>query len=170
MDYTIFLTQYKAASDKDAIMKKHITKDYISYVKKIEEAKQIVNTANTQVIDEKKKSVINSPNRYFLFMCRLLKLYTDIVWDDNNVVEAFDALNKEGVFDVFMRCLPPREYAEFDTVVRMVQDDYMINYMSIVPFLDTKIDAVSGAMNIILDAISSMNGDDNVVQIHQSES
>ena len=173
MDYSIFLTQFKAAKDKESVMKKHIKTEYISFATKMAECKEIVKRSNTKVVDGEEIFAVDSISRYFGFVMRLFALYTDITWDDTIIVEAFDALNKNGAVDMLSSCIPEREYTEFSTILQMAQDDYMMNNRDIVPFLETKINALSETIGVILDSFSSAaisNGDEGVVQIQESKS
>lgn len=136
----MFCKTYKAnskAKDKtfEEFIKKHITTEYVDYITKVVYCKNIVK-ASCYIKDGDREFIeISSEKRYLFFVMRLIKLYTDIEIDDENVVSEFDKLNKIGAIDVLIAAIPEKEYTEFSTLLNMKMDDFRENEYSITALL-----------------------------------
>ena len=125
---------------------KHITTKYLPYAEKMAEAKEIAERSCHIEVNGQQVFWQNTPMQYHLFIQRIITRYTDI--EIENPVEDFDVLNEVGAIDAIIQAIPQREYAEFDTVVKMSMSDVMENERSFAGFLDNKF----GALKLMLDA------------------
>lgn len=156
MTYKKFIESYLKTdkTKRKAFVKKHITRDYLSYEEKISESKRIVNFSCYQWINDKKVYMQNSPLAYMLFALCIVQKYTDITWDlEKEGVDAFNELDKSGVLDDIIASIPKKEYESFSTVLKMTRDDEYENFRSIVGYLDTKADAVSVMLEELTDLL-----------------
>ena len=126
---------------------KHITTKYLPYAEKMAEAKEIAERSTHIEVNGQQIFNVNTPMQYHLFIQRIITRYTDI--EIENPVEDFDDLNEVGAIDAIIQAIPQREYAEFDTVVKMSMSDVMENERSFAGFLDTKFNA----LKILFDAV-----------------
>lgn len=154
MRYDEFVNVFVSATDakKSSVVKKHIVNDYIPYNTKIGEAREIVTRANYMDVDGKRTYMQNSPAAYFLFIIRIIALYTDIEWEDEEVVDMFDSFTKNGIVEAIVVALPKSEYDSFSTVLKMVTDDDYENYRSLAGFLDTKTEAINLLLRALINA------------------
>jgi hypothetical protein len=159
----MFCKTYKAnskAKDKtfEDFIKKHITKEYISFLEKEVMCTSIIEaTCHTQSGD-RKIFKINSTGRYLLFIMRLIDLYTDIEIDftDGKFVEQYDELNKIGAINVLVNAIPENEYAEFNTILNMKMDDIRDNEYSITAFIYNLKESLSISEEVINSALESI--------------
>lgn len=150
---------------------KHITTTYLPYTEKIAEGKEIADRSTHIELNGNKVFWQNTPIQYHLFIQRILARYTDI--EIENPVEDFDALNEIGAIDRIIQAIPQREYAEFDTVVKMCMGDIIENERSFVSYIDTKLEALKILFETTMDdeqvkeAITSAA--QNIVQFPEQE-
>lgn len=153
MKYSELVKSFNAATDakKASVVKKHIVVDYIPFNIKIAEAKEIVDRAHYTEISGKRVYQRNSPTAYYLFIVRIISLYTDIEWEKDEVVDMFNEFAKSGLIDEIIMSLPKGEYDSFKTILDMVTDDDYENYRSLAGFLGTKLEA----LGMMLEALSN---------------
>ena len=147
----------KTKKDVSAVLAKRKTRDYVPYYEKVTRAKNIVSISCYDV--EKsgmKRFIINSPNRYFLFIRALFESYTDLEFVDEKVVEEFDLINERGIIPMLIALMGEAEYQEFQTILTMVLDDEMENYRSLAGFLDSKVDLLGA----LLESLESVKIDE----------
>lgn len=154
MDYKQFISTLSRTSDikKSDFMRKHLTKKYVSYITKVAEAKEIIHKSSYIKIKDKETFMQNSPTAYMLFIIRLFVLYTDITWEEEEVIQAFDAFCENGVVELLVSAISPKEFDSFNTILQMVKDDEYENYRSLAGFFDSKVDALGITLNALAEA------------------
>lgn len=170
MNVQKFVDEYKIYG-KDYVAK-HITNKYVTYAKKMSEARRIVDISMYKEIDGKKIFWHNTPIQYYLFILSLVKNYTDIEIDstDSTVIEDFDLLNQSGLIKEIISAIPPFEYAEFETVLKMTADDEVNNVRSLPGYLDTKIETFMTLINgIVSNEEFQQSVKDNLLKMVESE-
>lgn len=131
-----FLREYKvAAKQKDSVVedfvKKHITTKYIGFLTKSAYCTSIVK-ASTHIKDGDREIIkINSDSRYLFFVMRLIQLYTDIEFKNEDTVSVYDKLNEVGAINELIAAIPEAEYSEFSTLLNMKMDDFRENEYSL---------------------------------------
>lgn len=162
MDIIAFVSGYSkctTSSAKESYLNRTIkVNNYVSYMTKIDEATKIVNASSYQaVVDEngnyKSKNIrISSPIRFALTMMEIIDLYTNISVDITKFLEEFDALNSLGVIEKIIAKIPESEITEFNTVVSMVYDDFIINENEIHRFIESQVSRLANVLNFITKA------------------
>lgn len=135
----MFCKSYKAnakAKDKtfEDFIKKHITTNYISYLKKVVICEGIINATCRKQDGDRSLIIFNTPNLYMFFDMKLIENYTDIelkIDDEHSIDYYYDELNKIGAIDALIAAIPPSEYVEFKTLLDMQLDDFINNEYSI---------------------------------------
>ena len=168
-----FVAKYNETKQKNAFLNKHIKTHYINYETKISLAQNIVNISMYKEINGKKTFIINSPIRYMLFVQALIDYYTDLEWDkgvDENgnevldVSKGFNALEQSGAVEALIATIGD-DVTKFTTVLNMVVDDEIDARRSIVPFIETKIEAASIAFDTLSQALESPEIKNKIVQM-----
>lgn len=153
-----FVTKYNESKQKNALVNKHITTNYITYETKISLARRIVDVSMYKEINGKKVFVPNTPVRYMLFVQALIDSYTDLEWDKTgenlDISASFNNLEKNGIVETIIAAIGD-DVSRFTTVLNMVVDDDTDLHRSIVPFLENKIEALSLFLDTISQAIES---------------
>lgn len=154
-----FVEKYNEAKQKNAFVNKHIVTNYITYETKISLAKNIVEISMYKDINGKKVFVPNTPVRYMLFVQALIDSYTDLEWDKTDdgvldVSEDFNDLEKNGLVEIIIAAIGD-DITKFTTVLNMVVDDTIDTNRSIVPFLETKFEAISMLLDTFSQALEN---------------
>lgn len=144
-----FINGYKITTkDKSEYLKKHIVNIYVPWATKVAEAKTIIEL--TQYVEttlpngEKRKSFQrNTPYQFLMFLMRILVHYTDLEFENDKLVEVYDALKENDILEELIKLIPQNEYKEFQTILSMQLADVMENERSVVGFLQGKIDILS---------------------------
>ena len=155
MEYTKFVQQYKVSKDKEAFVKKHITKTYVPYVEKISKASGIALGCTHAVKDHPELYKKDTPSQYFATIMRLVEMYTDITYADADVVKAFDAMAELGIIDVILSSIPENEVTQFRSIVDMCVSDIYENERDITALLDNKFSALQLAVNTLLESLQT---------------
>ncbi len=144
-----FVEEYNKATNKTALVGKHIKTDYLPYEQKIALAKSIVNATMYQEIDNTKKFVFNTPAMYLMTIRAVIEQYTDLEWTDpENILEEFNLLERYMITEEVIN-KTNGDYTRFATVLNMVKDDRIDLERSLVSFFDNKIDALGLALDTI---------------------
>ena len=148
-----FAKKYNESKQKSALVNKHIKKTYINYETKIALGQNIVDTCMYKTINGKKTFVPNTPLRYMLFVQAIIDEYTDLEWDtkDNeiDVLTSINDLEKYGASESIFAAIGD-DITKFTTILNMIVDDVTDLNRSIVPFIETKFEA----LNIVFDTLS----------------
>ena len=136
-----FVDGFKKANDKEKYVRKHIVNTYIPYAEKITECKRIANVSMYR-LDEKgvRHLSIDTPTRYMLFIVTIVKKYTDIEFDSENVLDGFDALNNDSIDGVIISLIGD-DFDIFKSVFDMVINDVLDRERNIINYFDNKIDS-----------------------------
>ena len=158
MDFTKFIQQFKVAKDKEAFVKKHIVKQYISYGVKLTLAHSIAKTCTHISIDGKDYYKKDTPAQYFTTIMQLVKQYTDIAFEDSNIAAVYDALMEVGALSSILASIPESEVAEFRALVDMCVSDIYDNERDITSFLETKFEAINLSVEQIMNGLTEAIG------------
>lgn len=71
---------------------------------------------------------VDSCKKYLLYVSALLNTYTNIRFDENDMLGDFNLLQRYGLIDVIISYIPEAQVAIFDSVVNMKSNDIMTNY------------------------------------------
>lgn len=162
MDYTKIITQYKTSKDKEGFIKKHLKKEYIPYAEKLLEALNIAKASTHIEIEGKNLYKKDTPMMRFLSMNKLISMYTDITFDDSNVVEMYDALSKEGLMPLLLSSIPETEVSEFMSLVDMCVSDIYENERELSTIVENKLEAISIVANEFFTLIGDTLSKDEV--------
>lgn len=158
----MFVKTYKAnskAKDKtfEDFINKHITTQYINFATKCVYCDGIIKASCYTKNGDREFIKINSANRYFFFVMRLIDLYTDIDISDEDVISDYDKLNEVGAINTLMAAIPKSEYSEFSTILNMKMDDFRDNEYSLVGFLYNLKESLSLSEEVINSAIAEIS-------------
>lgn len=151
-----FIKEYNESNNKKKYIKSHITKSYISWATKVYEAEKIVSISCTSKQDN--KFYLSSPMRYFLFVMSVINNYTDLEVEEKNNVDAYDSLEEFGLISEIIDTIGV-DVKNFETVIKMTFDDYIVNFRNLTSYIDHKLDD----FETLLDEIDVMQ-DTNVVK------
>lgn len=122
-----FIAKYKnRASDKskDLYLKSIVKEEYVPYLIKQFWARQIIEGAN---FDKEGNIHFDQIKQYMSYMYTVLSLYTKLDVSSNGFNIQFDTLNENGVIKRLEENLP-EDFKEFQSVYKMVEDDFRTNY------------------------------------------
>lgn len=143
MNINIFLNVYKTKkTDEERLefFRSVIKNEYVPYEEKANVAKSIVDTC---VLDKDKRNVrVDSVAKYMLTCMAMVDLYTTIERNkgDGKMLDDFNALNKIGFLDAVVRLIDQRELKEFNMVLKMVYDDFIMNKYNIHSFVNEQVE------------------------------
>lgn len=164
-----FVEEFNNARDKNSIVKKHIVTDYIPYEQKISECRNIINVALYKEVNGRKVFMYDSPAVYHLFILSVMRNYTDIdMYDEEDFgyeVRGFNALEQYNIFSCIAENIG-QDYKGFQTVLSMMTDDAVQNN-SLVPFLDTKFEALAMVVNSFKDVLTPENLEQLMQKVEQ---
>lgn len=162
-----FINDYRNASKKEEYFARHIVTKYIPYEQKIAECKSIVDVTSYTEVNGRKVFKQNMPIQYLFFICRLISDYTDIDIPDDGIWTIYNELKKNDILEPLLTAIPKSEYAEFNTVLRMVYDDEVENYRSFAGFLDTKFEILEKLLETFQNAIPEETVQGVIEQLNQ---
>ena len=143
-----FIKKYNSAKDKDKFLSDCITSQYVPYHEKIADCSGIIK-ASTEIDGTFK---INTPAQYMMFMIQIITRYTDLDREEK-ILEMFEKLDELNLINAIVSKIPEREFTSYNTILNMVQDDYMENNRTLLSFIETKVSALGLSLDAILDAI-----------------
>ena len=156
MDFVKFIASYKTAKDTGEFIQKHIKKQYLPYGTKLALAQSIAKNCTHIEINGKSIYKKDTPSQYFTVIMQLVSQYTDITFDNNTVVKAYDALSEVGALNSILSAIPESEVTEFRTLVDMCVSDIYDNERDLTSFLETKIDAAGMVGNQVLESLKEV--------------
>lgn len=71
---------------------------------------------------------VDSCKKYLLYVGALLNTYTNIKFDENDMLGDFNLLQQYGLVDVIISYIPEAQVAMFDSILNMKSNDLMTNY------------------------------------------
>lgn len=153
-------------------LKKHITTEYIEFLKKDVICDGIIKATSYVKDGEREFVKINSSLRYLFFVMKLIELYTDIDIDGEHIAEQYDELNKigavamllGGIPDSHVEFIPESEYAEFSTILNMKLDDLRDNEYSTTALVYNLKNSVQLSEEVINSALERVINDKEAVE------
>lgn len=169
-----FLREYKvAAKQKDSVVedfvKKHITTKYVGFITKAVHCDNIVKSSCHIKDGDKEFVKINSTNRYLFFVMRLLQLYTDIEFKEEDIVSEYDKLNEVGAINELIAAIPEAEYSEFSTLLNMKMDDFRENEYSLTALIYNLKQSFSLSEEIINEVLNSPEVQAKIEEIKKAD-
>lgn len=137
----VYNLEKKKEDDVVKFVEKHLKTHYISYSRKMSEAELIVKHSSTVEVNGRETFRVSSPMRWMLFVLAVLRNYTTLELNAENLVEDFDALDKSGAIETLFAVIG-KDIDTFNTVLTMTYDDYATNERDLVSFVEHKIDAL----------------------------
>ena len=126
-----------------------ITKRYIPYEEKIAECSNIVEVTSYIDMNGQKLYNRNTPSRAMIFSLTLIKKYTDIEINFENVLPDYNLLEENDLIEPIINAIPAKEISIWQTVMKMIEDDKAENERSLL----SKLDALSITANTFLEAL-----------------
>lgn len=156
-----FFEEYNKAANKEMCAVKHVIRKYMPYSEKIGMVEKIIDNAMYTSINGVKTFKPDTTVRYFLFVMAAIEAYTDIRFSDDKVddivrgqqnLESFDLFESNGATEVLMTAIGA-DIGRLNTVLKMKVDDVMDMERSLVPFLDTKMQAWQMSLSALDNAL-----------------
>lgn len=156
-----FIEEFNAAVDKEKYVAKHIVKKYLPYAMKLDLCRRIIDVSMYATINGVKVFKPDTPVRYLFFVMAIVENYTDIKFNSGNGddvalgqqnLESLDLLEENGAVDVIMAVIGA-DIQKFNTILKMMIDDAIDMERSLVPFLDTKIQAWQMSLSALDNAL-----------------
>ena len=119
------------------------------YSRKCALVKSIVDSTSYDEVNGKKYYKRDTANMLFVFTMQLIANYTDLEFDQNQVVQTYDALMESGTMNGLMTQIPEEEISLLRGMLDMHRDDVELNTRSLISFFETKADALRIAMDSI---------------------
>lgn len=137
---------YKKDDDKIKFLKKHLKTDYLDYLAKIDLCRQVLFKSMYAEVDGKEIYKPDSPLRYALTISAYLQAYYD--FELNNVfMEDLNTLEKNNLTEFIIKAIGS-DVERLNVVMKMMVDD--LDYTnSLIPFLDTKMEAIGIVLNAL---------------------
>ena len=171
MDSKQFIEEYNAAVDKEKYVAKHIVKKYLPYAMKLDLCHRIIDVSMYTTINNAKVFKPDTPVRYLFFVMAIVENYTDIKFNTGSSddvalgqqnLESLDLLEESGATEVIMTVIGA-DIQKFNTVLEMMIDDVTDMERSLVPFLDTKIQAWQMSLNALDSALKDKVESDGAI-------
>ena len=145
---------YKDEEKKVERVRKHLKVDYVDYLAKMELCRQILSKSMYAEVNGRVIYKPNSPMRYMLTISALLQAYYD--FDLSKVfMEDFNALEKNDMTKLIIKGIGA-DMERFSGVMTMMVDD--LDYAnSLVPFLDTKTEAIGMSLDAFKNVAETKN-------------
>lgn len=137
---------YKSEEKKISLLKKHLKVEYIDYLAKIDLCRQILFKSMYVEVNGKEVYKPDSPLRYALTISAYLQAYYD--FELNKIfMDDFNMLEKNELTGLLIKAIGP-DVERLNIVMKMMVDD--LDYSnSLVPYLDTKTEAIGMALNTL---------------------
>lgn len=117
----------KTADDKKEFLSQYVVNTYIPFEKKIAAANSIIDACYWHGEDPNKYLYIDSSAKYMLTCMMLIKLYTNLEYESDDILIVFNLLNENKVFDLLLECIDQRDLQEFKMVVDLIGKDVITN-------------------------------------------
>lgn len=139
---------------KEYDFSQHIKLKYMPYAEKCSLVKSIIDKSSYEEIGGKKVYKRNTASMLFVFTMQLISHYTNLEFDNDEVVQTYDTLMETGLMNQLMSQIPEAEISILRGMLDMQRDDEEANTRSLVSFLETKTEAMQLAMDSLLNVIS----------------
>ena len=134
--------ELKNDEERTAFLKERVTETYIDFERKIDMCQNIIQSTSYSEISEdaviwKKRYAFE----YLIYTINLIKTYTDIEFDNENMLKDFNELNKVYInyidtymnyINVILSAIPQTEINEFNFVLNLCKDDQESNERNLV--------------------------------------
>ena len=157
MKLETFVTNYVTDGSPEKYIKSHIVKDYVSYVTKCDDCERIARSCHYKDVDGKRRFSTNTPAKAMMFVLLLVDRYTKI--DVEYSVEAYDALQKCGAVEAIMSAIPENELQEYSAIMRMVEDDLMLEETNVAARMDDFKQAVFAMLDVSMRAYEELENE-----------
>lgn len=162
MNIEMFISQMNT-EHKDAVIQKHIIRQYVPLEEKIAEAKRIVELSCYKEIsinnnERQKVFEVNSVHKEFYTFIALIKLYTDIDFSDD-ILKDYNALS-EKKYNKRLIASMPEDAIDFNTIVNMAFSDEIENVTSIGNVVNRFLNSSDYALKAFMQEVVA-RGDDN---------
>ena len=117
----------KSEDEKKEFLSQHVITTYIPMEKKIAAANNIINACYWQGDGVNRYLHIDSPSKYMLTCMTLIKLYTNLEYKSDDILEVFNLLNENEVFDLIPKCINQRDFSELNMIIDLVGKDVITN-------------------------------------------
>ena len=132
--YTVlaFVAKCENKSTDVVAMKKLLqeinVKTYVPYSKKVFMAREIIKNI---CVTENDGFRYDSPKRFLAYVMSIIEIYTDLVMNEEDTSIEYDALKSSGVLTAIFDAIGKDDFKEYQTVWKMVYEDYVNNTASI---------------------------------------
>ena len=155
---------YKDIKDVNDI---EIITEYIPYIQKVTECKNIADVTSHKEITGKKIFALDSPTRHLFYTMKLVQLYTDVEFGDDELVDAYDELSKKQVlYSISDDLIPESELIEFKYIMELVMNDLYENERSTGSILGNLKESIGAVLGTMLDSmVEAIDEQENQVHI-----
>lgn len=168
MKLSAFMTAIKfrkTPEEKEKIVREHMKNEYVSYEKKADIAKAIIDNCYWTEIKDANGNLnkvfhIDSVAKHMCTCMALVDLYTDIERQksDGKMLEDFNTLNGSGLLDMILSNIDQRELKEFNMVLQMVGDDEITNEYENHAFIAQQVERFGTLTgNVLLPIVSQLD-------------
>lgn len=164
-----FVKKYKEETEKEKLLASIVTRKYISYNTKVDESRKIIKITSYKDINGKETFILNSPMRYIFFVVSIIEQYTNLEFDKiagseiNDVSRDIDLFEEYNITKKLFHYIG-EDIDAFTTILNLVLSDEMENYRSIVPVLESKMEALNLVMDNFIKAFEDPRVKDNVIK------
>lgn len=145
------LSKMKTDDGINAYMNKHIKiYPYLPYQIKMTVAKVLVKAST---FDDKGHFHVDSCRKRILFVDAVLRYYTNIHLNSDEIFGEYDLVQKNGIYDYVKSQIPERELMEFSAVVDMVYSDIITNEYEPRNYIDKQLSKLKEFSNPIAQMI-----------------
>lgn len=160
MKISEFVDGFKKSANPHKYVTEHIKCKYIPYTEKIMAANKIIAASSYIEINGVKIFKPNTASKYMLFVSSIIQLYTDLEYekdDDGNslIIEGFDLIEESGTTEIITEVIGI-DVKRFNTVLKMCMDDTIDQERALVPFLDTKFQAMKIGMDYLGESLKTI--------------
>lgn len=143
MTTDFLIKQLKMQKNEDEYLHSRITKTYIPYEEKVALCKAIVNGTTHVNVDGETLYQKNTPAQFVNYALTLISRYTDIEIDFDNVLVEYNRLDEQDLINKLISIIPEREYASWNRIMQMTNDDAYDNERSIASMLEVILQMIS---------------------------
>lgn len=152
MNMELFIKQMNG-EHKDAVIEKHIVRQYVPFEEKIAEAKRIVELSCYKTITapdgtEQRVFSVNSVYKEFYTFLTLIKLYTDIDISEN-IVADYNALAEKKISKKLIGAMP-EDARDFNTILNMTFEDEIENATSVGNVINRIFNSADSALGVVI--------------------
>lgn len=140
---------------------------YIPFITKVAECKNLVEITSHKTIAKKKIFSVDSTTRHLFYVMKLIQLYTDVEFEDDELIDAYDELNKKQIlYSILDELIPDSELTEFKNIMEMTINDLYENERSTSAIFSNLKDAIGLMLGDLKDAVEEATEDNAQVQVN----